>query len=181
MPGEMKLLPCGHCGAAKSEMFTTSGDPGYRRQRVCMVCGAAGPYADNEELADAAWNRRTPELNPSVVYFNSDNLTPEERDQLAEMKIAPGHIVPISIPESGTSIVRWVRYDGTPETLPGKGKDVILRMAGEDEFEIAQFDDSPVSVISGPKPDWVKSSGCCYPVQVGDLWAYLSQPPEGMG
>ena len=29
-------------------------------------------------------------------------------------------------PEPGTSVIRWQRYDGTPETLPDAGKDCIV-------------------------------------------------------
>ena len=68
-------------------------------------------------------------------------------------------------PEPGTSVVRWVRYDGRPETLPKEGKPVRLARG---ECEI-------VSLFEGY---WVDTSDTyAGDPAIGILWFYLPEPP----
>lgn len=67
-------------------------------------------------------------------------------------------------PEPGTSVVRWVRYDGTPETMPDEDRAVM----------VSSWDGFGISVVDNP----VEAEEI---ICTGDLWAYLPEPPEGMG
>ena len=73
-------------------------------------------------------------------------------------------------PEPGTSVVRWVRYDGRPETLPeiiGSRSRAVVFMGKQDML-----------VVWMKKIQWFSADR---EPKVGDLWAYLPEPPEGMG
>ena len=68
--------------------------------------------------------------------------------------------------EPGTSVVRWTRYDGTPETLPDAHRMILLSYGGRfDDFYVYQ-------TISGGMLPFGNT------FENGDLWAYLPEPPE---
>ena len=75
-------------------------------------------------------------------------------------------------PETMTSVIRWVRYDGTPETLPENYKTLLLCPvhgggvfpAYRWEYESHEF--------------WQVLASESRRIEIGDLWAYLPEPPE---
>lgn len=88
-------------------------------------------------------------------------------------------------PEPGTSVVRWVRYDKTnDDTLPEPGKEVLVlnRYDGQTmtiaSLGVTQRDDPTYGDELGfldAERQFVSE------LRDGDLWAYLPEPPEGMG
>ena len=73
-------------------------------------------------------------------------------------------------PEPGTSVVRWVRYDGTTETLPeivDRCSHYVLLNDGIDRLGVWM-----------KRIIWVQADR---QPSIGDVWAYLPEPPEGMG
>lgn len=72
-----------------------------------------------------------------------------------------------------TSVVNWVCYDGSSETLPEEEKPVLLAKAlGFGDQFVYRHDDgwAIFERRTGYYPE--------YPRKVGDLWAYLPRPPE---
>lgn len=77
-------------------------------------------------------------------------------------------------PEPGTSVVRWVKYDGTPETLPERNHcQVLFFRKGETQgmYFYHKFGEH-IELLSYGEQIIPKK---------GDLWAYFPEPPEGMG
>lgn len=75
--------------------------------------------------------------------------------------------------EPGTSVIHWTRYDGSPETLPLWNTQLLL--VGIDSVCIGYYSRKADS------QSWVSDEGDLQDVEIGDLWAYLPSPPEGMG
>ena len=84
------------------------------------------------------------------------------------------------IPEPMTSVIRWVRYDGTPETLPEMGWYCLY---------VSVFWDDNKNPMQGSmhryrsaKTDGINWSSQYFsediPVIAGDMWAYLPHLPE---
>ncbi len=71
-------------------------------------------------------------------------------------------------PEPGTSVIRWTRYDGTPETLPDAGKDCIVFRDGDRYY--AHFDF--VKWKTQGRKSWIDNDQ----PKVGDEWAYTPTP-----
>lgn len=77
-------------------------------------------------------------------------------------------------PDPGTSVVRWVKYDGTPETLPERNHcQVLFFRKGETQgtYFYHKFGEH-IELLSYGEQIIPKK---------GDLWAYFPEPPEGMG
>ena len=67
-------------------------------------------------------------------------------------------------PEPGTSVLRWTRYDGTPETLPESGRE-ILCYDGNGRY----------------LGNYIRGEEMFLCVNIDRVfWAYLPKPPEGM-
>lgn len=76
-------------------------------------------------------------------------------------------------PEPGTSVVRWVRYDGEVNTLPDRGKWILVFQKGD----IAPI---PGELAENPLNYYRYFQRCDEQdtdIEVGDLWAYLPTPP----
>jgi hypothetical protein len=84
--------------------------------------------------------------------------------------------------EPMTSIIHWVRYDGTPETLP--------EMIVAEPFSLCRAYSLPVilnkagckSIAMDKLIPWGNAIVCMNTdreLEIGDLWAYLPEPPEG--
>ncbi len=69
-------------------------------------------------------------------------------------------------PEPGTSILRWTRYDGTPETLPEEGKEIIVK--GEKFLPFCLWEGHWIDCTDSFARDF----------NVGDEWAYLPERDE---
>ena len=71
-----------------------------------------------------------------------------------------------------TSIVTWHRYDGTPETLPERCKPVLAFLTVErDVFPAYRWEYED-------REFWQILASDSRSIIVGDLWAYLPEPPE---
>lgn len=153
---EIVLKPCGHCGeeAVLREYFD-----GYENTLVhwvvCPACWISTKRYASKRQAIAAWNRRTPE--PATPLFAVDPSN--------------GHISVVSEPE--TSVIRWTRYDGTPETLPEKNHVQVLF------FRKGDLQGSYFYHKFGEHIELLSCGEQIIPKK-GDLWAYLPQPPEGI-
>ena len=85
-------------------------------------------------------------------------------------------------PEPGTSVIRWTRYDGTPETLPNDNPNMPI---SGDVLFIRQDKGFTKIPLSGElyfndegNPCW-KDGMTYWELEKGDLWAYIPTP-EGM-
>ena len=74
-------------------------------------------------------------------------------------------------PEPGTSVIRWTRCDGTPETLPNEDVYVFVRK-GSGSFPAMRIYTNFKEFIWKMYDGWID-------IEIGDLWAYLPIP-EGM-
>ena len=70
-------------------------------------------------------------------------------------------------PEPGTSVIRWTRYDGAPETLP-KETELVLW-----DNEVCLLSHSETGLFWHYRERYKN-------VTIGDVWAYLPTPPDGM-
>ena len=69
-------------------------------------------------------------------------------------------------PEPMTSVIRWVRYDGSDSAAAAlHGEDRTIVIYSRDGYGLFVVDDA------------VKAEEI---INVGDLWAYLPEPPEGV-
>ena len=68
-----------------------------------------------------------------------------------------------------TTTLTWTRYDGTPETLPEDGIDVLLCADGEVRDTAYFFSEEENEWCIGPHS---------IELSVGDLWAYWPEAPE---
>jgi hypothetical protein len=74
--------------------------------------------------------------------------------------------------EPGTSVIRWTRYDGTPETLPEDRNDRIVRiMRVAERF---RHNGQMIPNVDLVRPILLES------MKIGEWWAYLPEPPEGI-
>ena len=70
-----------------------------------------------------------------------------------------------------TTTLTWTRYDGTPETLPGAWRDVLLIRDG-------RVIPSVYWINAGQAWDNYDNAECHYTPQIGDTWAYWPEAPE---
>lgn len=88
--------------------------------------------------------------------------------------------------DPGTSIAHWTRYDGTTETLPKPlheaggefaGCLCVIKRKAAKCIDIAMRNDCG---DEGQFWDYGESGEDSDEIAVGDLWAYLPEPPEAM-
>lgn len=72
-----------------------------------------------------------------------------------------------------TSVVTWVRYDGTEETLPEEGKPVLVLYPENKSMRMATNSEGLTWVDF---PDCLGSGSAT--IEDGDLWSYLPMPRE---
>lgn len=162
MPGEVKLDRCQICrGPADIGYWYTpydmTADYHYIKCPKCKV----KVMAKNKEVVIAVWNRRTPE--PKECGGDNCDMTAAYMLGFEKGKEA-------AKPEPGTSVVRWVEYDGTVNTLPPWNTELLI--AGIDGATVGCYVRTPDDQY------WVSSEGERQPVEEGDRWAYLPEPPE---
>lgn len=138
------------------------------RQRVHMilstyyVSSARCPYLDQL----ATWNRRTP--------------APESGEDRG--KPAASGVESRPCTEPMTSIVQWVRYDGTPETLPEIHKPVLLyrkdgRFGIDSPYDDAPYFDYIITHLTPLHKTQLAWDGMTMDaVEIGDHWSYPTLP-----
>lgn len=92
----------------------------------------------------------------------------------AGLKRMPGFNTAKTIPPSMTSVVQWVRYDGTEETLPKKGPEILHLALPSQRWASGVFSGER----NGQTNQILDEDGCGWELGVGDLWAYRPAPPE---
>lgn len=170
-----ELKPCPFCGGEAERMDMKS----MRESCIsCPSCGASTSLSHEDSAGFVmAWNRRTPESVSrtnllvaalrSLVYLKSIKDAHGKTDEYLRRQPLAWELARKALDDncdmSDVSVVTWVRYDGTPETLPD-GNSRILH------FWLKA-------------PDWVivwdVADGLAEVIQAGDLWAYFPDPPKG--
>ncbi len=146
MPEEMKPKPCPFCGKSIG-LQLCDGEGNLRgREYLENPCSGIG-FQLIHEVGDGDCPIATHdgETLGSFIYDS-------EEDAIAEWNSRA--------PELGTSVIRWTRYDGTPETSPDPGINGLV--FHDDHFFSGCFAHSIMTLKSG------------------DLWAYLPESPEEM-
>lgn len=63
------MKPCPFCGEqVDSRLILHEGSKSVRFQCGCLICGAQGPWSDNEEGAKKAWNVRHGSIEPALSF-----------------------------------------------------------------------------------------------------------------
>lgn len=150
----MKLLSCPMCGE-KAEVGEYYGESLV----FCTGCGVQ-TRSTRKRDAIAAWNRRAPieinDMDSAVAYLAGL----KEGKKLGEESN-------LHTPEPGTGVVRWVRFDGTPETLPWKHMNVIM---------VREKDTALVHLNAFGNKWFSTSAGVFVDVEIGDVWSYCPEP-----
>lgn len=140
-----------------------------------QLCDSAGNFR-GPEYADNPWGR----LGFQLIHEVKDGECPiathdgeslgsfiyDTREQAAEAWNRRAS-------EPGTSVVRWVKYDGTPETLPERMRNCL--------FVRPFCHGMMIRFLATGNRGWVCADGCHgdFDKKIGDLWAYLPELPEG--
>ncbi len=137
--------------------------------------------AEIQELAEClftcSWNN-VGEIEEYITGFlkeaADESRTPEpDNDALTASYMLGVEKGKQSILEDPTvSIIRWTRYDGTPETSAESHRVVLF--VDDDEVRCGRVVDDE----RGMRLQVGKLLRLVF--EVGDLWAYLPEPPEGM-
>lgn len=70
------------------------------------------------------------------------------------------------------TVINWTRYDGTPETLPGEGKLVLVHSEGRVSSRALG-----AGCLDGGAWFYLHRSR---PIEIGDLWAPWPDAPQGV-
>lgn len=144
-----EYMPCLDCRSSKGDAMPGEvkqshiGEPNETVLKLCPFCGGEGRLV---ECIDAIMVQCCDCLASSCADDKESAISAWNR----------------RAPEPGTSVVRWVRYDGTPETLPDHYEWILFTKVNKRKFV----------------PEVCKSEFA--DLNMGDIWAYLPEPPEGM-
>lgn len=165
MSEEIKLLPCPFC----------------KEPVGLQLCDSAGNFRE-PEYEEEPWSG----LGFQLIHKVKDGECPiatHEGESLGsfiydtkETAIAAWNR---RTPEPGTSVVRWVRYDGTSETLPEKGKIILVKFPDCNDPQAAYVaTDYCIEVFGADGNRGKVLSMRDGKTRLGYMWASLPMVPE---
>ncbi len=137
MSEKIEPKACPFCKAVGHNTFTNGlCDEGIRYFVNCWNCGAQGADALSEREAIEKWNHRP--RDPAEVTSVTLDFSKMSEEDIQELHKLLDSRVDVTISSKFTttelcqSIISWTRYDGTPETLPPKMRDVLVQKSAFD-------------------------------------------------
>lgn len=96
----------------------------------------------------------------------------EKMEKVAAEAVELAQTLVAELAQARVAAVQWVTYDGTPETLPEIGKDVLLYRQLFKHSDKSFLANTYYNTI-----EWCFDTAY-YDPEIGDRWAYLPEPPE---
>ena len=150
---DIKLRPCPFCNSTNLDCLFHMNDPREKRRMefYCRDCGAQGPYVKGYDgYAGSSFPLEALEL------WNTRPIEDALNSRIAELEA--------KLAAAEQNALKWVEYNGSDETLPKIGADIL--------FFAARFESIQVAFLSSYGKFCIKNVGVTVPTP-GDRWAYL--------